>query len=403
MDEMVLLLGLLVFAYVGNLLLAPQARAAVGFLSGSHFMVLGFLLGPHALALVPSDAAVSFGPLAIVATAWIALVLGTEYGYAGNRRLSARAFVLGFLVALVSAAAIGASVYAIAIWACGMSADDARVLGAGIGLAGCESARQGVRWVMERGAEPGPLLSLLEEVADTDEIVPMLALAVFFAGVPSPFAQIPITYEGWILVTLLLGLVLGLTSTMLLSGLGEASEAWSVLLGASLLGAGIAWRLSLSPLTTLFVMGACLSVGSRHAAELRPLLARTEPAVLLPALLLAGALVHVPPTTEAGVLVAAAVAARVLVRVLIGYGLARAARATPRQRWPFGLGLSCSGTVSLLVGLTCAFRFPGGLGELVLTAAAISSVLGDLLGSSALRIALAPEREADPATTVSAT
>jgi Kef-type K+ transport system membrane component KefB len=396
-DEMALLLGLLVFSYVGSALLAPEARAAMGLPSGSHFMVLGFLLGPHALGLVPSDAATSFGPLAIVASAWIALVLGTAYGYEGNRRLSARAFLVGFSVALSSAALIALMVYVIAAWALGMPEADARVVASGIGLAGCESARQGVRWVVERGASPGPLLSLLEEVADTDEIVPLLGLAALFAGVPSPLAQAPISYEGWLLVTLGLGLVLGLTSIMLLSGLRAASDAWSVLLGAALLGTGIAWRLSLSPLTTLFVMGVCVSLGSRHAAELRPLLARTEPGVLLPALLLAGALVRLPSSQDALWIIAAAVASRIVVRVLLGYLLARVANAAPRQRWPFGLGLSCTGTVSVLVGLTYAFRFPGALGELVLTVAAISGVLGDLLGSSALRVALAPPPIPEPA------
>src|SRR5215468_7052196 len=117
---MALLIGLLVLSYVGSALLAPEARAAVGLPSGSHFMVLGFLLGPHALGLVPSDAAVSFGPLAVVASAWIALVLGVTYGYEGNRRLSLRAFVVGFGVALASAALIGLAVYALALWAIGM-------------------------------------------------------------------------------------------------------------------------------------------------------------------------------------------------------------------------------------------------------------------------------------------
>jgi Kef-type K+ transport system membrane component KefB len=184
---------------------------------------------------------------------------------------------------------------------------------------------------------------------------------------------------------------------MLLSGLGAASDAWSVLFGAALLGTGIAWRLSLSPLTTLFVMGVCLSAGSRHAAELRPLLARTEPGVLLPALLLAGALVRWPKSPDALWIAAAAIAARFAVRALLGYGLARIAKAEPRQRWPFGLGLSCTGTVSVLVGLTYAFRFPGAVGELVLTVAAISGVLGDVVGSSALRVALAPPRVPEPA------
>jgi hypothetical protein len=395
---MLLLLGLLVFSYAGSAWLASDSRAPIGLPSGSHFLVLGFVLGPHVLGLVPSDAAASFGPLAIVATAWIALVLGTEYGYAGNRRLSARAFVLGFAVALLSAVSIGGIVYLVAVHTAGMSASDARVLGAGVGFAGCETARQSVRWVVERGAEASPLLGLLEEVADTDEIVPMLGLAFLFAGVPTKTLLVP--NGGWQLMTLLLGMILGMTTTLLLSGLREAADCWTVLLGAALLGTGIAWQLSLSSLTALFVMGVCVSLGSRHAAELRPLLARTEPGVLLPALLLAGALVRLPTTPTALYLAGAAIGARLLVRTLLGYVMARAAGATSQQRLPFGVGLSCTGTVSVLVGLTLAFRFPGELGDLVLTVAAVSGVAGDVLGGAALRYALASA--AEPATLASA-
>jgi Kef-type K+ transport system membrane component KefB len=108
---------------------------------------------------------------------------------------------------------------------------------------------------------------------------------------------------------------------------------------------------------------------------------------------LAGALVRLPTTSTSLYLAGAAIGARILVRTLLGYVIARAAHAAPRQRWPFGVGLSCTGTVSVLVGLTLAFRFPGPLGDLVLTVAAISGVAGDVLGGAALRYALAPAPE----------
>jgi hypothetical protein len=60
---------------------------------------------------------------------------------------------------------------------------------------------------------------------------------------------------------------------------------------------------------------------------------------------------------------------------------------------PFGVGLSCTGTVSVLVGLTLSFRFPGALGDMVLTVAAVSGVAGDVLGGAALRYALASAPE----------
>jgi Kef-type K+ transport system membrane component KefB len=158
------------------------------------------------------------------------------------------------------------------------------------------------------------------------------------------------------------------------------------------LGTGIAWRLRISPLTALFVMGICISVASRHAAELRPVLARTEPAVLLPTLLLSGALLRFEASAALWWILVATLVARTLVRGGLGYLLARATGARAEQRLPLGLGLSCSGPVCLLVGLSFAFRFPGSIGNMVLTAAACSAVLGDVLGPAGLRYALVPNQ-----------
>jgi hypothetical protein len=389
-NEMALLLGLLVVSYFGSSLLATGERRGFGAPAGSQWLALGFILGPQALAVVSQGAIASFGPLALVAAAWVALVLGVEYGHAGNRRLSLRAFASGFMTALVSFGSIAASVYGCALWWLRMNTHDARVIAVGLGLSGCETARHAVRWVVERGAARGALLTLLEEIADTDEIVPLLGVAFLFAGTPPSLALVPISYGGWLAVTLLLGLVLGLTATMLVAGQTAATEAWGVLLGAALLGTGIAWRLSISPLSALFVMGLCISAGSRHAAELRPLLARTEAAVLLPTLLLAGASLHFDGSAALWWIVGVTLGGRTLVRGGIGYALSFVTSTAPQRRLSFALGLSCTSAVSVLVGLTFAFRFPGPIGNLVLTVSACIAGLGDVLGPLGLRHALVP-------------
>jgi hypothetical protein len=47
-----------------------------------------------------------------------------------------------------------------------------------------------------------------------------------------------------------------------------------------------------------------------------------------------------------------------------------------------------SGALSMCVGLSCALRYPGPLGDLVLAAAAAMCVLGEILGPPALKAAL---------------
>jgi hypothetical protein len=388
MDEMLLLLGLLAFAYIGNALISPGKMGTTGLPSGAQFMGLGFLLGPHALGVVPSDAADSFRPLAIAASAWLALVLGTAYGFAGNRRLSPRAFILGFGFSALSAAAIGFCVYFTAKLIAHMSERDARLLAIALGLAGCETSRQSVRWAVERGAKSSTLLHLLEELADTYEIVPLVGLAFLFAMAPEPTPNIPTSVWAWVGLPLLLGMVLGLTSALLLSALSDVKDSWSVLLGAALLGTGIAWRLALSPVTGLFSMGVCLSLASRHASSLRKLLAATETGVLLPMLLLAGALLRLPSQPEPLWIVGVAVLGRLLTRFILGYVTSSVAKAGPSRSAAYGLSLCCTGTINALLALSFALRFPGPVGDLVLAAAAVGGIGGDLIGAFGLRQAL---------------
>jgi Kef-type K+ transport system membrane component KefB len=168
-----------------------------------------------------------------------------------------------------------------------------------------------------------------------------------------------------------------------------------VLLGAALLGTGIAWRLDVSPLTVMFVMGIVLSVVSRHAHELRAMLMRSESPVLLPTLLLGGALLRFD-LAGVGWLIGAALFARTFVRWVLGYVLGWTSGLAAGDRSLLGFGMSSSGSVTMLVGMAFAFRFPGPIGNAVLVSAACMTALGELLGPTGLRRALAGSEPPPP-------
>jgi Kef-type K+ transport system membrane component KefB len=174
----------------------------------------------------------------------------------------------------------------------------------------------------------------------------------------------------------------------LLSNFTQAKDTWGALLGAALLGTGVAWRLGLSPVTGLFVMGVCLSLASRHASQLRLLLCSSEPGVLLPMLLLAGALLRLPSQSGPLWVVAAAVGGRLITRWALGFVTASVARSGLQLSNRFGLALCCTGTINALLALSFALRFPGTVGDMVLATAAIGGITGDLVGAIGLRQAL---------------
>jgi len=322
--------------------------------------------------------------------------MGVEYGYAGERRASLRGFVLGVLFSILTVAAVGGAVYGIALFWVRLGHDQAWVIAAGLGLCSAETTRHAVRWVSEHGAARSVLLERIEEIADTDEIVPLVGLAVLFAFVPTTTTtSVPLSPGAWLGVTAGVGIGLGGTCAMLIAGQRDGSEAWAVLLGAALLGVGIAWRLDISPLTVMFVMGIALSLFSRHSRALRGMLMRTESPVLLPTLLLGGALARFD-APGLGWIIAVALVSRTLIRWVLGYFLGWANGLTSRQRASLGFGMSSTGAVTMLIGLAFGFRFPGPVGNTVLCTAACMTALGELLGPSGLRRALVKSEPPPP-------
>jgi hypothetical protein len=146
------------------------------------------------------------------------------------------------------------------------------------------------------------------------------------------------------------------------------------------------------------------------------MIAPTERPVMLPALLLAGASVDlseptmglrplalgaaaVPAARWLPWVLAAAVLARIAAKVLVGLAVIalvpRVRRAGPR----LGLGLTSAGALSMSIGLTFALRFPGPIGGSVLAAAALATVVGEIVGPASLRACLRRAGEvAEPVT-----
>jgi hypothetical protein len=394
MSAIGVLVGLLFAAYAGSMWMGGRRLRGHGLPSGSEWLVVGFVIGPSMLGLVSRDALVTFEPAVGVAVAWLALVCGAEYGYAGDHRIELRRFVAGIACALLSAVMVGSLVYYAARTLTTFSPREAAMLAAGIGLASCETARYALRWAAEHGAD-SPLLVILAEIADTDEVVPLLGLSVLFVFTPgtTTLALLPVH---WLGVTAGLGVLLGLTCAVLLRYADDVTDAWGVVLGAAWLGTGIAWRLGLSAPSVLFLLGVSMCAVSRHGRELRRMLQRSEDAVVVPTLLMAGALARVPATQSFAAIVIAALIARGLARSLIGAGLGAVANAPAGTRWPLSLGFWSTGMLSPLVALACALRFRDEVGELILTAGCAMTVAGELVGPLFLRRALATGTRPEP-------
>jgi Kef-type K+ transport system membrane component KefB len=389
LNTIALLMGLLVLSYLGSFLVSRRSSSGAGLPSGIEYVTLGFALGPRALDLVAAKDISAFEPVAQVALGWLAFGIGLDFGFANEKRVKAGRLVLGSFGALLTGGAV-----AVVTWCLverlgvGASQTDRILLSGGIAAACCETTRHAVGWVAGIRQGWGPLADAINDIANADDLLPLLALAVLFALDPSQGIALPTPIRDWPLVTLALGVVLGAGAALLMRSEMPVEDTWAALFGVSLLAIGTAARLGLSTLTASFVMGLAVSTFSRGGGRIRAMVRPTEHPVLLPALVLVGARVDFRSTGALPWIAAGAVVARLSTKVVFGWMLAVGSKPARSAGPLVGLSLSSSGALSLCIGLAFALRFPGVVGDTVLAVAVISAVVGEFVGPACMRRAL---------------
>jgi hypothetical protein len=383
-DGIWLLLGLLLLAYLGSNLVGGRAIRGFGLPSGSEYLVLGFALGPHVLDVVGRSLARTFEPVVLVGTGWLSLVVAVGYVRVADRWIKASRAAAGILLGVISCGAVTAAVYFLTPFFAPFRGFERLAVALGIGACASATTRHSVRWVVERHGARGPLADFAADAARASSIVPPLALTILFALAPG--GALPAVPEvGRMGITLAFGAAIGLVAALLLGRDFRRDESWGVLLGTGLLTAGAADRVGLSLLGAMFAMGLILAA-SRHRLDIKAMLTPTEKPVLLPVVLLAGAYVNLKLPTPVFVLVGLAVAAKILVRVLLGVALsAGPARGTGAD---FGVSMLASGGFTIAAALAFSTRVPGMASDTVLLFAVVSTILGEWLAPAALRRSL---------------
>ena len=389
MNALLLLMGLLVLSYIGSFLVGGRAIRGFGLPSGSEYLLLGFVIGPNVLGVVERSMLDAFEPIADAALGWLAFVLGLDYAFLGHRRVRLSSLVVACSIALVTGAAVGTAEYVVLARFTALDGTTLLLLAGGIGAACSETTRDAVRWVVERHRARGPLADLLGEIADSDDLVPLVATALLFALAPVEHAQVSLPGLAWAGLTILLGILLGLLTAVLLGRESRLHESWGVLLGTALFAIGLAVRLKLSFMALMFFMGIALAGASRHRDEVATMIAPTERPVLLPALVLAGARISPRATPDLLWIVGTALAVRCLVKLALGFLVWGGYRVARPAGASLGLGLLSTGALAMAVGLSFALRFPGVVGDTILITVAAVTIFGEFVGPSRLRVSLA--------------
>jgi Kef-type K+ transport system membrane component KefB len=399
MTPLGLLFALLAAAFLGTGLMGRPGHPRRGLASGSGSALVGFLLGPTLLGVVTPGVVTLFTPLAQVGLGWLALILGLDYGWVERRRISVPRRVAGTVAGAFTLALVATAAFCVLrrVQPTGLAwNEDVRtwIEAGGIGAACAETTRLAVRWVADRIRAEGPLTELLTDLADADDLAPMLLCGVLFALQPPEglhWGTNPtLLWTGQIV----LGAAIGFMTALLLARDFRSQSLWGVLFGTSTVAIGLAVRAELSALTVAFAMGLGLSQVSRHRHAIRALVVPIEGPLRLPALFLAGARIDLGAVPLLAWSVPAALGARILAKALVAMAVTLfsppARKAGP---WLAPSLLAC-GPSTLSIGLAFALRFPGAVGDTVLVCAAAATILGEVVAPTSLKLALRRAGEA---------
>ena len=288
-------LALALLSLLGSRLGFRSRRASLGirlFVSaGSHYVLLGFLLGPRGAGLVTEGVTDALAPFIALGLGWIGLLFGLQFD-----RQTLRAFTRG-----EHAMVVGQSIVAWTAIAAGLvgllllagRSDTASIAAAcAAASAGCVSSPTGAAVVFGSARVSGPFSRLATLATSLDGATGIVFLAIVYAAVhpPSPVGLVDLGPLRWILVPILLALLFGWLFLSLSREKPPPDELMLFLLALALILAGTSLSMAAPALFAAWLTGVFIANLSPLRKRVYTALARWEKPVHVLFLLLAGAL-----------------------------------------------------------------------------------------------------------------
>lgn len=348
-------------------------------------IILGALIGPPGLDILPPPLADADGLFATVALTMVAFLLGGSLELQTLRAYGVRITVLSLSAVLSSVLLVAAG-----LWLLGMAAGLALLLAA-VGAATDPAATLDV--VKQSGRNDGFSQTLLGIVA-IDDAWGVLVFSVVLAIIASTGVG---SDTAWYLELIhatrdiggatLLGLLIGIPAAFLSGRLKPGEPTLLEAVGVVFLCTGLAMMLEVSFLLTGMTCGAVVVNIARHHEQAFHEIERVEWPFLLLFFVMAGASLDMHMLTSLGWLGLAYVVLRIVARV-VGGVLGNQLLGRPKKEGAMlGMALMPQAGVAIGMALVAAERAPTWAGPLMAVTIA-STVIFELIGPFATQFAL---------------
>lgn len=382
----------LVFAvsYLSTRLVFSTRLSLLGFrylfFSGTEFLLLGYMIGPRGLGLIPTAIAESLDPLLHLALGWAGLMFGLQFNYRAVRLYRRRRWVLGFSQALVTSVIVAAGTWLILPLLFPEIDHEMRRRAAVIlGVCAGPTAPSSIHYFSRIFRIRGRVNRLLKFIVGVDGIPPilLLGLAAGLLHVSNLGLGEGLPGWKWLLVGIFIGILLGLLLAALVGLEYKREELLLFVLGVVALASGLAQYLHLPAVFLSFFAGITTANTAWHREEIHKLAAHAEKPLYLTFLTLTGTFIVLDD-----VRVVALAAVFVLIRVagkLLGNVVWRWIPFEPKARSPLlGLALLSQGGLTLVLAVDFYFLYSSDQHRIDTTLLVVSAVVVAVMANEIL-------------------
>ena len=362
------------------------------FLSGTEFLLVGFLAGSRGFNLLPASALDALDPVIHLGLGWAGFIFGLQFDRRMVRLYPPIRYGLAFFqsaVVVIIAAAGGWAAFGLLF----PEADPVARLRAAalIGIATGPTSPSSIYYFSEVMGFRGRVNRLVKFIAGVDAIPPVLLLGVF-AGLFHLFtSRFETLLEGWqwLVIGTALGALLGFLLTALIGLRFSRDELLLFVIGMVVLSAGIARYLHLPAVYVSFVTGLTVANTAWHKEEVHKVVAYPEKPLYLTLLVLAGTSLSLRDPRI--VVLALLVVGLRLAGKTLGNLPWHAARFEPEVRTPWlGLALLSQGAMAIVLTLDFEFLYRADLArapmnQMVASAVIVAVMINEVLSPLFLR------------------
>lgn len=390
METVIALLLIVTISYLSSRFSPVLVRLPVGaqhiLFTGTEYLFLGLLLGPHFIGFLSEDTLSQLQPFVSLALGWIGLLYGLQFNWKDVTAFPLNYLLIAFLQALITMVAVSIVFYPLI----GYLMEEEKVFFYPLLLALATSASltsPSAIAVLHRRIDTkgkGKVITLIRYISSIDSLLGITLFGSIFAlfHVTGGDSQGLLPY-GWFAIMVGTAFTLALIFYLLLLFTLTSNELLTVTIGMVVFSSGIAAFLYLSPLLVNMIIGLILANISSKREILYESLVRAERPFYTIFVIIAGGLWTVDLWWGiAGALVY--IAARMIGKYLGGKcsaALLKPAFVTPKR---LGLALLSQGGVAIAIAINLQQTYQTSLTDTVVTIILLGVIINEVLGPTYL-------------------